>query len=144
MAPRKKARLKLEPETFGQKLKRAYLTQRSLYGWTLEDIEERITSSGVMKISDTQMQRLERHTDLPPTAQTRLQAYVVIIAYGYDPADFGLTEENVPLGAIDLKKLYNLVSPKGPKPSNLRHHRPRSNPSDQRLRRSRCSEVSAA
>lgn len=145
MARRKrKTLLHLEPENFGHRIRRAYNTQRNVLGYTYSDIQDRITNSKVMKISDTQLQRLERHEGVPPTSQTRLQAYVALVAYGYDPADFGLDEKNVNLGVIDLDKLYEKVAPKGPKTSNIRGRGARKTAADLRKPTSGCSEVPAA
>lgn len=114
--------LRLEAETWGDQVRRAYRTQRDLYGYVYADIVERINGSRIAQVHVPTLQRLERHETVPAKASTRLQAFLVLIAYGFDPEDFELTSANVPLAGLDLKAVYEALTPT-PKTSPDLHKR---------------------
>lgn len=147
---RRRPQLKqLEPETWGQRVKRAYLEQRTELGYTYANIAERINESGLATMWTNSMQRLENFEEVPHQATSRLNAYLCLVSYGYDPSDFDLTVENVPLiKTIGVQKVYDLIAPKGPKDDRVRWHKAKKTAGQTTSRqgkpRSRCNEVSAA
>jgi hypothetical protein len=99
----------LTDETWGERAHRAYRTQRRTYGQTYRQIADRI--SLVLPVADSQLYRLEDNTDLPKTSRVRLLAFLAIIAYGFNPEDFGLNSTNTPLAGLDLKRIEKLLRP---------------------------------
>lgn len=81
---------RLPPETWGQRLERARgdLTQ--------EQAAEIV--SRVHNVSHATIARLERLDGAPPTTSKnrRRVAILSILAYGYDPEDFGLSIDELP------------------------------------------------
>lgn len=55
--------------------------------------------------------RLEDFDEIPARMRTRQVAYFALVAYGYEPADFGLTPDTVALGAFDINKVKRAVAP---------------------------------
>lgn len=106
--PKAKPPLKLREETWGERLTRAYRTQRLATGRTYREIAEIVST--VRPTSFVAITRLETHDELPGRSDTRLLAWCAITAYGFDPADWGLTKETVPqLGVLDMKRVADLL-----------------------------------
>lgn len=115
--PRRTTKLKLEEETFGEKLHRAYRTCRKLYGLKYLDHAEAI--SEWINVSDQALMRWEiDFEDLPTRPRQRQLTYLAIIAYGFDPADFGLTPENSGLAAWDITKVEKALNPANRRPAD--------------------------
>lgn len=113
------ARLKLGEETWGDRLHRAYRQARASRGGKADDgayrfsyraVAEKLAEVG-FDVSDQTVLRLELHEDVPTRMRDRQLAYFVLIAYGYDPADFGLTPDNVVLTGYDLRKVTRHLAP---------------------------------
>jgi hypothetical protein len=91
----------LPPETWGKRLARA----RTNAQLNLRDVEERLAPY----ISRATLNRLEALDIVPARRQDRGRAFLVLILYGYDPADFGLGPDDRP-PATDLRALSKLRS----------------------------------
>lgn len=104
--------LTLGEETWGERVRRAYRQARDTWGggFNYRSVAEQI--SQVYPVSMTALQRLEQNVDLPRQPRVRIVAYYTLLAYGFDPTDFGLTPENTPISNIDLRKTKQLLSPK--------------------------------
>lgn len=128
--PRKKAAPRpLHAEGWGERMKRAYLAQKAATGRTYTDIVEEV--SQVIPIHTETIRRFE-HGEAPPhTRKARMNAYLVVLSYGFDPAEWELTDDDLP-PSWDKQQLYELLIPK-PNPR-----------SDQGKHRSRWNEISAA
>lgn len=98
-----------EPESWGERVSRAYRAQRRRTGQHYREVAERI--SQIHPVLNSQLSRLEDNEDLPPTRNTRLIAFLALIAYGYDPEDFGLNAGNTPVAGYDLKRVVDLLKP---------------------------------
>lgn len=80
----------LSEEPFGSRMHRA----RIAAGLELRPAAE--TISRYMFISHTSLHRLE-HLDGPPLSRrTRALGYLALLVYGFDPSQFGLTDEDLP------------------------------------------------
>lgn len=99
--------LTLDDETFGERLHRAFRRNRAATGETWSRLAERV--SQVRPTSEASMIRLVDLDDVPKTNSGRLLAYMVVLALGYKPEDFGLSEANVPLAGYDLKRVADLL-----------------------------------
>jgi hypothetical protein len=99
----------LNDETFGEKVHRAYRQGRAAHGFTYREIADRL--SAVYPVSMQSLQRLELQPDIPRQQRVRLVAYLALIAYGFDPEDFGLNHDNTPLGLLDLEKTKVVLDP---------------------------------
>lgn len=113
--------LTLPDETWGDQIHRAYRHARSRFGrrdpvtgrasFSYEAVAERMRQAG-LDLTDQVLMRLEDHEELPSRMKQRQIAYFALIAYGYDPADFGLTPDNVALAAFDLPKIKKALAPR--------------------------------
>jgi hypothetical protein len=103
------ARLSLEDETFGERVHRAYRQGRAQHGFTYREISDWLAP--VYPVSMQSLQRIEAQPDLPRQARMRLVAYLALIAYGFEPEDFGLNHDNTPLGFIDIEKTKAVLDP---------------------------------
>jgi hypothetical protein len=88
--------LTLARETWGQRVHRAYRSGRDQYNYTYEDVARQISRIG-MSISQQTIFRLEKNDTPPRTARGQLNAWLILTAYGYDPADFQIKE---PMGKL--------------------------------------------
>ena len=90
---------RLGPEPWGVRLRRA----RDEAGLTVRDVEEvlfpHVSKSGVV--------RLERNQVVPTYRKDRGRAALVLVLYGFDLDDFGLSEADIP-PVIDLRALERL------------------------------------
>ena len=113
MAARRKKPLRLEPETWGEQVKRAYLTQRDLTGRKYHDIAAEITELGLPCYVNS-LQRLEKMETVPQTARQRLIAWLALLVYGFDPADFGIEKATISPARYTSKEVIEqatLLSP---------------------------------
>ena len=62
----------------------------------LRDAAEKI--SAVMFTSHTRLHQLEKLTEAPAAQPRRALAYLAMLVYGFDPAELGLSEADLPKG----------------------------------------------
>lgn len=103
------ARLSLDDENFGERVHRAYRQGRAAHGFTYREIAERLST--VYPVSMQSLQRIEAQAEIPRQPRMRLVAYLALIAYGFEPEDFGLNHDNTPVGFIDLAKAKSVLDP---------------------------------
>lgn len=91
-----KAKIHKFPElNWGEKLKLAHDRQPALpKKLDYRELAERV--SRVYPISYSSLAVLTRHSEPPPQARTKLSACLLLLTYGYDPADFGIPIESIP------------------------------------------------
>lgn len=94
---------RLGAETIGHRLKRARERSRL----TLEQAAELV--SDVVPTSYGALARLEKLDALPDQPGRRFLAYLVMAAYGFDPADIDLDDEIVPR-LIDRDRLRDVIA----------------------------------
>lgn len=82
--------LSLGTETWGERLARA----RSRSGVSLKEAAARV--SDLAPVSYSSIMRLESMTEPPADRKRRMVAYLTLIAYGFDPEQFGLSENDIP------------------------------------------------
>lgn len=101
---------RLEQETFGERLHRAYRRGRELHGFTYEERAEALRQ--VIDISDQSLIRYETLEEVPARPGQRQKLYLILIAYGFDPEDFGLTEDLAGIPEVwDMKKIRRILDP---------------------------------
>ena len=83
--------LELPSENWGEKVHRAYRYGKRQYGYTYASVAERVSLATT--VSDQSLLRLEWLTKAPPNVRRRQIAALYIIALGFDPADFELTND---------------------------------------------------
>lgn len=108
--------LKPRKLTWGDRFHLAYRQSRDTFGYgyiSYSTVAERV--SQIVPTSNQSILRMEGWEELPRNAQTRQVAFFALMALGFDPADFGLTEKNVPLGGFNMARARKLLSP-GPIP----------------------------
>lgn len=118
--------LTLQAETWGSTYMRAYRQSRNHFGQsqiTWDKLAERLRQV-IPECSDTALLRLGDLEFEPERPAQRLRAFLGLLAMGYDPEDFGMSPDNVPLGAIDLKRAKRLLSPRAHSPRNPRDTQP--------------------
>lgn len=98
----------LGEENWGQKVRRAYYTQREMTGRRYADIAQTITDVAMPCYVNT-LQRLEKYDTVPTTPRQRTMAYLAVLAYGYDPEDFGLTKDMVSSKRLASKEVADLL-----------------------------------
>jgi transcriptional regulator with XRE-family HTH domain len=89
----------LPPETWGRRLARA----RILAGYNLRQVESILAT----QISHATLNRLEHRETVPIRRQDRARAFLVLVLYRVDPADFGLGPDDMP-PATDVRALARL------------------------------------
>lgn len=99
---------KLEAETWGERLHRAYRRCRAYSGLVYLDQSDAI--SQFLPVSDQTLMRFEVR-DEPTKVKDRMICFLAIIAYGHDPAEWGLTPENSGLEHWDLAKIRRALDP---------------------------------
>lgn len=82
----------LGPETFGDRFRRA----RETSGRSLREAEEAVAQ--FLPTSRNSLNRLEQLDTAPADRRRRALAYLVLVAYGFDPLDFGLADTDLPAG----------------------------------------------
>lgn len=101
----------LGDETFGERVSRAYRRFRVAHGLVYEDVARRLTEIG-FTVSQPSVAELGDHPDIPAREATRQRAYWVLLAYGYEPADWGLVDgETVNLAAFDVDTFRRELHP---------------------------------
>lgn len=91
----------LTPEPWGARLARA----RDEAGWTVRGVEAAMR--GFPGMSRGSISRLESLESAPTGAKERHRALLLVLLYGYDPADFDLGPDDVP-PLIDLNQIVDL------------------------------------
>lgn len=120
MAARKRS-LTLTDETWGDRVHRAYRYARDELNlgrdpktgqatFSYLAIAEKLRAAGI-DTSDQALMRLEREPAIPTRMRQRQVAYFALMAYGFDPAEFGLTSDNVNLVGFDLPKIKRALTP---------------------------------
>jgi hypothetical protein len=113
--------LTLTPETWGDQMHRAYRQARARFGggrdketgkaaFSYDVVARKLRSVGI-SMTDQVLLALERLDDPPKRMRQRQVAYFALIAYGYDPADFGLTPANVELSGYDIPRIKKAIAP---------------------------------
>jgi hypothetical protein len=103
--------LRLPPETWGDKMKRAYRHGKRQYDYTYRELSERLTEAGI-PISDQTLLRFEE-SENPPTAPRQLtNAVFYVIAMGYAPCDLDLPDTTDPMRAYNVAYLKKVLDPK--------------------------------
>lgn len=100
----------LDDENFGERVHRAYRKGRATYGFTYREVSERLST--VYPVSMQSLQRIEQQPVIPRQPRMRLVAYLALIAYGFEPEDFGLNHDNTPLGFVDLQRARTALDPR--------------------------------
>lgn len=90
---------RLGPEPWGRQMERA----RSSTGMTFSQVEEILFPH----ISRSALVRLERLQEIPTGRKDRARAALVLLLYGFDLEQFGLSQADIP-PAIDLRVLERL------------------------------------
>lgn len=85
----------LDAETWGERIGRA----RSRAGLSLKEAASRV--SDFIPVSYASIMRLENLGSEPPDAKRRAVAFLTLVAYGYNPAEFGLSRSDVPRWITD-------------------------------------------
>lgn len=86
----------MPPEPWGRRLLRA---REDVAGYSMEQAVELVST--YMLTTKSTISRLEQQTEAPNghrAAGRRQLAYILCVAYGVDPADFGLTPDDLPPG----------------------------------------------
>lgn len=111
--------LKLDAETWGDQLHRAYRQARDMYPrdpvtgeavLSYRVVAEKMRAAGI-DVGDQTLMRLEDLTELPTRMKSRQIAYFALLAYGYDPEDFGLNPQTVVLTPFDLGRIKRALLP---------------------------------
>lgn len=92
----------LEAETWGERLTRA----RRRSGMSLKEAAHVV--SQFWPVSHTSLMRLESLETEPADGKRRMLATLTVVAYGFEPSDFGLTVDELPPG-IDRAALSDLL-----------------------------------
>lgn len=109
------ALLRLDEETWGERYLRAYFASRSLHGpeeVTWRRLAERV--SQITPVAASTLMRLRTLKAEPVGPANRQLMYLVILALGFDPADFGLTEDDAS-PAWHMPTVRKLLAPKSRK-----------------------------
>lgn len=85
--------LRKQEVTWGEELLLAYRRGREVHRYSWLKLAERV--SQVTPVHHMTLQRLADLEVEPATASKRQLAYLTILAMGFDPADFGLTDADV-------------------------------------------------
>lgn len=104
-----KQHLRLGEETLGDRIHRAYRRCKAETG--LVYLDHATAISEIVPVSDQTLMRLEQLDDLPSRPRQRQTLFLMMLAYGFDPHDFGLTEESAGLGAFDMRKVRRVLDP---------------------------------
>ena len=111
MATRKKAHLSLGDESFGEKIHRAYRIGRRKYGFTYSEVAERIRP--IYPISDQALQRMAEEIESLEQASSRqrIWLFLMLLAYGFEPSEFGIEDGSVSLDPEVVKLARRRLSP---------------------------------
>ncbi len=103
--------LTINDETWGERFHRAYRRGRARHHFTYLGVAEAISATG-NPVSDQTLLRLEQADEAPRSVSQRKAAYLALVAYGFEPEEFGLTVENSGLHMADLSALRRALAPK--------------------------------
>ena len=107
-APHSKNLIHLADENWGDRLHRAYRTaRRNNPGLTYRQVAQQL--SRIFPTTDATVIRLENYDDVPSQQRVRALAYLVVLAYGFDPGQFGLDESNTGLDPQIIKTARDLL-----------------------------------
>jgi hypothetical protein len=95
-----KPRMVLAPEPWGSRLLRA----REQAGFTLRELDR---ASDVLEFGRGPIHAMEQMQTVPTKPMWRRRAYTYLTFLGFDPSDFGLTDDDAPR-VIDLRVLRDL------------------------------------
>jgi len=95
--------MKLTDETWGERLQRA----RRRTGIGTRELAAHLRQ--VEKVSYATLCRVERLDERPTKHPERRRAYLMLLALDYDPADFGLSDADLP-AYYDIDKVKALLS----------------------------------
>lgn len=101
--------LRIEHETWGERFHRAYRKGRDAYGFTWRSLAE--TISQVTPVVNSTLIRMSELEEAPAGRAKRQLAYLTVLAMGFDPDDFDLTEEDVSPG-WHMPTVRRLLTPK--------------------------------
>lgn len=102
----------LGAETWGEKVSRA----RSRSGLQARDAADRV--SRAVPVSHMTLLRLESLPELPSSPKKRLLAYCALVAYGFDPEDFGLSADELPV-YFDPARLQAVLTTQDPSDQDI-------------------------
>lgn len=80
----------LDAETWGERVARA----RNRSGMSLKEAAARV--SQLLPVSYSTLMRLESMQQPPTDTKRRILAFLTLVAYGYEPQDFGLEPGDLP------------------------------------------------
>lgn len=100
---------KLDEETWGERLHRAYRQCRARTGLVYMQHAEAI--SAFVPISDQTLMRSELLEEVPARPNKRQVMFLTLLAYGFEPEEFGLTEETCSLTGFDMKRVRRELDP---------------------------------
>lgn len=110
MARKKTESLKLGPERWGDRLRRAYYLSKQTYGGTWQELAERI--SQVRPVTDTTLMSYMKYESKPARMQQLQMAWLLCIAMRIDPADLDLNEADIDSQFLTSKAVRDqLVKP---------------------------------
>jgi len=107
--------LELPSENWGEKLHRAYRYGKRRYGYTYASVAARVSLATT--VSDQSLLRLECLANPPPNVRRRQIAALYIIALGFDPADFGLTNDRDLPPLMSRQRVLAALDPARPSPT---------------------------
>lgn len=105
------ALLRLTDEKWGERFLRAYYASKERYG--PQEVSWRKLAARVSKVlpaANSTVMRLRYLEDAPVGAAQRQLAYLAVLALGFDPQDFGLTEADASPG-WHMPTVRKLVAP---------------------------------
>lgn len=92
---------RLPEETWGERLRRARKRR------SLESTAELVSLAA--PTSHTSLARLESLDKAPENRKARARAVLALLVYGFDPADFGLSLDELPR-AVDVQRFASLLT----------------------------------
>ena len=101
--------------SWGERFRAAYLASKRRFGLEAVNyyraVSERIQGVGV-PVSDTAVMRLCYMDEVPRDPDLRREAYLALVAMGFDPADgFGLTHDDLQLPGHDYVSVRQALDP---------------------------------
>lgn len=109
-------RIKLDEETWGERLHRAYRRCKARTG--LIYIDQSAAISEFVPVSDQWLIRAEARDDAPTRPKDRQLAYLMLLAYGIEPEDFGLTAATSNMSSWNLTSVKKKLDPERRKKAN--------------------------
>lgn len=106
------ATLERRPTTWGDNFRAAFVQAREHFGRdyiTYQKVADRVAQ--VVPCHQTTVLRLTTLDDPPHRANERQHAYLVLVAMGFDPTEFGLTDQDRLLKGMDEATLRRVLDP---------------------------------